>query len=243
MAVKEGTPPRAALHGGVWLPEGEEHFADMMLRNKKRMRVINGKHTYQYHKLEAAMELQPKDRRSVCIDIGAHVGLWAMWLTDFFDKVIAFEPVPQFATIFPYNVDMTKVELHEIALGDSFGEVTISIPVDMTGNSHIAIPGKSPDRRDGHGPVDQVKGVSLQPLDSMEFGAVDFIKIDVEGYELPVVRGAEKTIRKFRPNIVIEQKGNDTSYGDKRGAAVEFLQSLGMRSMKCISGDHIMGWN
>jgi FkbM family methyltransferase len=234
-------PGNARLVGGVWLPDTEEHFEEMMLRNK-RMRVVDGKHTYQYHKIEAAMRFQPIDRRRVCLDIGAHVGLWAMWLTKWFDVVHSFEPVPWFANIYPYNVNMEKARLYPVALGDRADEVSISVPEDMTGNSHIAIPGRVPDRRDGHGDVRQCDSVSMIPLDSLEFADVDFIKIDVEGYELQVVQGAVETIKRWSPNIVIEQKGNEQAYGQPRDAACSFLRGLGMRDLQVISGDHIMGW-
>jgi FkbM family methyltransferase len=240
--IAAGTPARARLVGGVWLPETEAHFEEMMLRNPKRTRVVEGRHTYQFHKLEAALAQQPAERRRVALDIGAHVGLWAMWLVKHFDQLHAFEPLPWFADIFPHNVPMRTVELHRLALGRETGTVTLSVPLDMTGNTHVAIPGKEPDRRDGHGPVEQYLGVPMTTLDSFAFPVVDFIKIDVEGYELPVVEGARETIRRCRPNIVVEQKGNDQPYGEARNAALAYLTGLGMKPITVISGDHILGW-
>jgi hypothetical protein len=74
------------------------------------------------------------------------------------------------------------------------------------------------------------------------FENVDFIKIDVEGYELPVVKGAVETITACKPNMVIEQKGNDRFYGQDRAAALSFLMGLGMKQLDVISGDYILGW-
>ena len=236
-------PPQGAkLVGGVWLPASEEHFVEMMSPGAKRFREVAGRWTYQYHKIERAMKVQPEGRRRICLDIGGHVGLWAMWLTGWFDTVHSFEPVPGFADIYPLNVNMRRAVLHRLALGGREGEVTISIPLDMTGNSHVAIPGRDPDRRDGHGPVDQISGVPMVTLDSLGFDDVDFVKIDVEGYELPVVQGARETLLRNRPNIVIEQKGNDRFYGDPPRAALSFLEGLGMRKLDLISGDYILGW-
>ncbi len=80
-------------------------------------------------------------------------------------------------------------------------------------------------------------------LDSYGFGQVDFIKIDVEGYELPVNQGAVETLRRCRPIVVIEQKGNDTAvYGGRTNEALERLRGLGARELKVISGDYVMGW-
>ena len=235
-------PEGAKLVGGVWLPATEEHFVEMMGPEAKRHRVVDGRWTYQYHKIERAMAAQPEGRRRVCLDIGAHVGLWAMWLVKVFWRVHSFEPVPGFADIYPHNVDMARTRLHRVALGERRGEVTISIPLDMTGNAHVAIPGRDPDRRDGHGEVAQVSGVPMVTLDSLGFDKVDFIKIDVEGYELPVVMGGRRTIEACRPNIVIEQKGNDRFYGDPPRAALAFLEGLGMKRLDVWSGDHLLGW-
>jgi FkbM family methyltransferase len=231
--------PGAKLVGGVWLPETEKHFVDMMLHNPKRMRVIDGKHTYQYHKIEAALSFC-KSRRTY-VDVGAHVGLWAMWIHQHFDLTVAFEPVPLHADIFPHNVNAGEtVVLYRIALGDSPGIVELETASDETGSCHIAIGNN--DMRRGHDKLLTYRNIEVRTLDSFALQEVDLIKIDVEGWELPVVRGAQKTIEISKPIIVVEQKGNDQFYGFKRNSAVEFLRGLGMRQLQIISGDYIMGW-
>lgn len=236
-------PPGAKLVGGVWLPESEVHFVEWMTASK-RARVVEGKRTYQYHKLEAALRRQPRERRGICLDVGAHVGLWAMWLAREFERVHAFEPVPPFAGIFPFNVEAENVTLHRLALGDRETTVSITVPDGLTGNAHVAINGKHPGARDGNGSgaADTWHGVPMRTLDSFGFEAVDFIKIDVEGVECAVIRGGEQTIKACKPNIVIEQKGNEAAYGEPRDAALVLLKSWGMKDLEVLSGDHIMGW-
>jgi FkbM family methyltransferase len=220
-------PARAKLVGGVWLPDTEQHFVEMMLHNKKRTRVVDGKHTYQYHKLEAAMAFVPPERRRVAVDIGAHVGLWSMWLVKLFGHVHAFEPVAHHAVLFAWNVPAANVTLHRVALGERAGAVSLTVPPEQTGNAHVA----------GDGEVPMLR------LDSLRLARVDFLKIDVEGYELPVLRGAEQTLRRCKPIMVVEQKGNDAKfYGQPRNAAAGWLKTLGARDLQTISGDHIMGW-
>ncbi len=236
-------PPKAKKIGGVWLPDTEDHFVDWM-ENSKRARVVDGKRTYQYHKLEAALRHQPEDRRRLCLDIGAHVGLWSMWLVEHFARTQAFEPVPAFADIFPHNVDMTRCRLHRVALGAAAGTVSITVPLEQTGNAHVAIPGKHPGTRYGDGTaVDTWHAVPLETLDSFDLKGVDFIKIDVEGFERAVLEGGAKTIRRDRPNIVIEQKGNEAAYGEPRDAARKLLEDWGMKRLEVLSGDWIMGWS
>ena len=234
-------PPRAKRVAGVWLPEGERHFEDMIL-NHSKVGVVDGKGTYQVHKLRAALRHQPPWRRRVCLDVGAHVGLWAMWLVREFDHVHSFEPVPLHADIYPFNVDAANATLHRAALGREAGTVSITVPLDQTGNAHIAIEGRHPGTRHGGDDTDTWHGVPMAALDSFGFADVDLIKIDVEGTERAVIEGGRETILRCRPNVVIEQKGNEAAYGEPRDAAVRTLRALGMEPLEVISGDWILGW-
>ena len=241
-------PSRAKLVGGVWLPDTETHLVDWM-ENSKRARVVDWKRTYQYHKLEAALRHQPEGRRRRAIDIGAHVGLWSMWLTRAFDYVEAFEPVPWFRDIFVANVDMDKCTVFGCALGffgnelgDKGSGVSLNVPLETTGAAHVAGRHSINQKFDPDGLIETVENVELMSLDAFNFPQVDFIKIDVEGLEAEVVRGAERTIREYRPNLVVECKGNDVAYGEIPQAAVKILKSWGMKPLEVISGDWIMGW-
>ncbi len=241
MTVPAGAPPRAKLVGGVWLPDNEDHFADWM-RHSKHARRVAGKLTYQYHKLEAALAHLPPGRRRICVDVGAHVGLWSMWLTSAFDRVHAFEPAPPFADIFPWNVAGGNVTLHRTALGDRDDTVEITVPHGQTGGAHVSIAGRHPGNKYAHGATSVYCGLPMRTLDSFGLDSVDFIKIDVEGTERHVIEGASRTIKTCRPLIVIEQKGNEVAYGHVRDEAAALLAAWGMRDLEVLSGDHIMDW-
>ncbi len=241
MSEPEGRPPHAKLVGGVWLPDNEDHFVDWM-RHSKRARRVDGKLTYQYHKLEAALAYLPPTRRRVCVDVGAHVGLWSMWLAPAFDHVHAFEPVPLFADIFPWNVAGDNVMLRRTALGACEDTVEITVPDGQTGGAHISIGGKHPGNKYASGGTSVFPGLPMRTLDSFGLDDVDFIKIDVEGTERQVIEGAAHTIGTCRPLIVIEQKGNEVAYGQSRNAAAALLTTWGMRDLRVLAGDHIMGW-
>ena len=65
---------------------------------------------------------------------------------------------------------------------------------------------------------------------------IDLIKIDVEGYELKVVRGAMETIRKFKPILFIELiEGNLRRYGDSSETLVKLVRELGYRAFDARS--------
>lgn len=233
-------PARAERVGGVWLPAGERHLREMLLHHSKT-EDIEGRATYQLHKLRAAMAQQPMERRRVCLDIGAHVGLWSMHLARLFARVHAFEPVPHHADIFPHNVAAETVTLHRLALGRRRGTVSLAVSPASSGDSQVL---EGQVERSGAGaPGDVWHGVEMRSLDSFGLARVDFIKIDVEGYELPVVEGGRETLLRCRPHMVLEQKGKEAAFGQARDAALAYLRALGMRPLaEPISGDWILGW-
>jgi FkbM family methyltransferase len=231
------------LVGGVWLPKTELHLADMMLRNGKKTRYVDGLATYQYAKLEAA--LAHVANRKLAIDVGGHVGLWSMWLVKEFERVVAFEPVPEHAALFLLNVDMAKCDLRRHALGDVPAVVDIEIPLETTGNAHVAIGKRHPGTRHVPHPDAQrvVHGVEVKTLDSLSgLDDVGFIKIDVEGFERQVVAGGKELICRAKPIMIVEQKKNESAYGHEEDAARKLLESWGMKSIAVMAGDWIMGW-
>ena len=107
-----------------------------------------------------------------------------------FREVVAFEPVQAHRECFVRNVEATNVTLHPCALGMLEGSVSIRTEPTSTGDSWVKGEGDIP----------------MRTLDSFNLENVDFIKIDCEGYEENVLRGAMDTIRRCRPVVLVEQK-------------------------------------
>lgn len=212
------------LHQNIYLPDREKYLVGWMSDNGE---VIDGKGTYQIVKLRAALEHCKSFRTA--IDVGAHVGLWTLQMQKAFARVEAFEPVQSHYYCLTANLaGANNVGLHSCALGNAEGVVSMKVNAAISCKSR----------------VDKTAGdIPLRTLDSYGFTDVDFIKIDTEGYELPVVRGAEHTIKKYRPTMIVEQKGHAwTYYGLRKEAAVELLESWGMIRQQEIAGDYIMVW-
>lgn len=154
------------------------------------------------------------------VDIGCRDGEFSRYLQHHFAHVTCFDP--RHRAFFPYNVDLRKVDHYLAALGDQEGVI------DMFGGTHNPEAGKK-------------LSVPCYTLDSFRLTGVDYIKIDVEGFELKVLKGAERTIERWRPVIVIEQ--NDaTLAGEKPQAAKAWLEARGYQhAATCPRGwDHIM---
>ena len=78
-------------------------------------------------------------------------------------------------------------------------------------------------------------------LDSLHLADVSIIKIDCEGFEMAVLRGAEETLARWKPVVVVEQKkGHAQKYGFGETDAVPYLESMGYRVAREMSGDYLM---
>jgi len=164
------------------------------------------------------------------VDVGSHTGLWSRPLAACFRHVTAFEPVPEHIECWFANVPGENTTLHEYALGDHAGEVSL----------HTAGPSSSGDTyvQDGG-----EHSADMRTLDSFNLESVDFLKIDVEGFEKFVLLGGEKTVRCDKPCVVVEQKPNKgKQFGLGDHDAVLLLKSWGAEVVKEISGDFIMRW-
>jgi hypothetical protein len=72
--------------------------------------------------------------------------------------------------------------------------------------------------------------VPVFPLDIFDFQDVDYIKIDVEGFEKKVLLGGARTIERWNPVIVIEQN-HVVLDGEAQYSAKEYLESIGYRNV------------
>lgn len=208
MLVNGASLPDWETHLGRWLEEGP---------------VINGKPTYQWVKMEPSLK---QCRAGNCIDVGAHCGLWAMHLIDYFDHVYAFEPVAEHREHFLINVP-ERFTLYEFACGDKSG----------TTSTHT-VPGES-----GNTWLVEGDDIEVRRIDDFDLENIAFIKVDCEGYEYFALKGAEETILRDKPTILVEQKPqNKKRYGLEDLAAVKYLQGLGMKNIWSRSGDYLMVW-
>ena len=130
------------------------------------------------------------------------------------------------------NVTASNIDIRPYALGSVNTTIDMIVTEGNTGHSHVD------NSTIGTG------NIEMWRLDTLEFDRIDYIKIDCEGYELTILEGAEQTVKKHKPVIVVEQKlhkdtgiTEDTQYG-----AVELLESWGMIELAKVNNDCILGW-
>ena len=79
-------------------------------------------------------------------------------------------------------------------------------------------------------------------MDDYEYHNVDFIKIDVEGFENQVVLGAKETLIRNKPIIIVEQKGFSNRYNETQFEAIDTLKSYGAKVIDQVVKDYILSW-
>src|SRR5262245_11464304 len=152
-------------------------------------------------------------RGGCALNVGANFGLYSRFLATAAGptgRVHAIEPVPTTFDVLRSNVQrlgLGQVLVHNLAASDSTGRVTMAVPRYPTGGENYyeaRIVGAHvvPDSR-----TMPVKAWALDDL-FRKHDRVDFVKCDVEGHELNVVRGAAALIRTHRPAWLIEVSGN-----------------------------------
>jgi FkbM family methyltransferase len=149
--------------------------------------------------LAVLAELVP--RGGISVDVGANVGFFAYALADIADRVLAFEPNPDYA-FFARWMLRGRAEVRELALSDVSGRGTLCVPLSEQGTPlHLA---GSLNRR--HSQFRNIKtyDVEVGTLDEAGLVGVHFVKADVEGGEREVLDGGRATIKRDRPIILLE---------------------------------------
>ncbi len=226
---------------GIYLPEGETHLIEWMETVAARPDaakfhpIIGGKPTYQAHKYMAALKYCRQ--RRVAVDVGAHAGLWSRIMALDFQQLVAFEPVAEHVKCWHKNLETAhNARLYRVACGEK--RQIVSMHTRTPGSSGDTSVARSEDEPNA------AERVSMVLLDDYGLKNVDFLKIDNEGYELYGLRGAEATLLRCRPVVIVEQKpGMAQRFGLPERGAVEYLQSLGAKLREGIQGDYVLSWD
>ena len=142
------------------------------------------------------------DRSRLAVDAGANSGCFTHDLARYSARCEAFEPNPTLVSFLKESCKGEAVRIHDCALSDREQQTDFVLP-SVEGNDYLALATIEPDN-DFSGLEVRKITVSCYPLDSFNLPPVGFIKIDVEGHELAVIKGAEATIARDEPNFLIE---------------------------------------
>ena len=187
---------------GFWVPSNDVHIEQW----KSGLPFTQNKCLNKFIKY---CESQTKKMKTV-IDVGAWCGTWAKAIEPFAKKVIAFEPDQTHFECLQRNCTVNCTPRME-AVGAQLQEVSLT-----------------EDNFTQAKRVDEKGNIRMITLDHMKYEHVDMIKIDVEGYEMEVLKGATKTLESVK-YLMIELNNNTKKYGSNNIEVEKYIVSLGFK--------------
>lgn len=174
----------------------------------------------------------PQD--SLVIDVGVHLGFYSRHFARFSAQVLSFEANPvsarEAARMLPANV-----RIENVALSDEDATLQLRVPVEGAGGGEAALGTLAPSNSLS-GAAFQSVPVTARRLDGMNLARVGLIKIDVEGHEEAVLRGAQGILERDRPNLMIEIEERHNAGSIPR--VFQHLSELGYRAF-VLDGDRL----
>jgi FkbM family methyltransferase len=191
-----------------------------LTRAMKKERITEAS-DYQKRQLDVAYRYCNQFRHA--IDVGANYGIMSYNMSKKFQKVSAFEIVPEVLECFKLNsekFDLKNVDIYECGLGNKDETVSLHFDPAKTFSTHVD--------------TTTTGNVNVNRLDYYNFTDVDFIKIDAEGFESFIVEGGLETIQKYKPVILYERKGHSKRYNKPNSIVLDILGPLGYTDLAPI---------
>lgn len=192
---------------------------------------------YERHYINWTLEQNYVKDDANCLDIGAHIGWYSVSLARKAKHVYAFECSPKSFNYLCANLTLNKLDYqvtkYNCALSDTEGEVDYYIRDALDGGGN----GITKLDYDVQKNTNTIK-VPAKTLDSFNLDNISFIKIDVEGHELSVLKGAVETIKKNNhPPILFEswdpeKDAQGWNASELRKNLFEFIQSIGYKIVR-----------
>ncbi len=161
---------------------------------------------YERNEITAIIDsFQFETRDHVCLDIGANIGNHSVQFASRFKEVLSFEPNKKVYELLTINTrSFDNVTIYNFGLSDKTEESYFVQKEGNLGGSFIESTNK---RGDG-------KKIELRRYDDHFSKEVSFIKLDVEGFEIPVLKGMGQSIAKYGPVIAFELNNHEGQKSD-----------------------------
>ncbi len=183
---------------------------------------------------------------AVFYDVGANIGFFGLLgarLVGMTGKVFAFEPVPQNAALVRENFALngfTQAQVIAKAVANHAGQVDLLLsrhPGGATLHTEVR-------------PTDAERTITVEQvrLDDLVFGqhlpAPTFVKIDVEGAELEVLRGMQRLLAEIRPRLVFEiDDETEAGLRSKAALCIDLLASYQYQITELPDSYPTLNWN
>lgn len=177
----------------------------------------------------------------IVLDVGANMGEFSLKTAQKIGvagRVFSFEPDPVNFKRLENNIQLnpnlaSRINAYNFGLGNIAGRMQLAV----VNRSNLGM------NRITHVNVDVASSAEIEiktlnefaPLEKIE--SIHWIKIDVEGFELKVLKGATEIIKKFRPSLFIELGDNNLrEQGDSAPELIAWLESMNYEVTHSISG-------
>jgi len=183
------------------------HDNDLIYKN-----ILKNKSFYEHELLEYMRCVSKRRTKGIVLDLGANIGNHTIYFSKYIaTKVISIEANPAVSKILENNLYLNSIKNVRIiknAVGDQVGQVNMIFPdKDNIGMGRID---------NSQEESDCIK-VDIDTLDNILAGvdidtSISFIKLDIEGYEIPALKGALKSIEKYKPDLFVEAATKKEKY-------------------------------
>jgi|TARA_R110001592_G_scaffold109776_1_gene305718 FkbM family methyltransferase len=194
------------LSGGLWVPSMDAQIDEWREKGNPFMQETGLNQFVQW------CDNQHK-KFNLIVDVGAWCGTWTLSMQQYAKNIHCYEPNKLHYECLSRNLSThSHVNLYNQAVGNEDGFVKLT-EESATQNTRVLLE----------------KGeTKINKLDSLDTAGIDMIKIDVEGLEMEVLKGAGKTLENVE-YLMIELNGNSEKYGSSKRDIKEHLKSLGFK--------------
>ena len=169
------------------------------------------------------------DDTKTCVQAGGACGVWPFRLAQLFDTVYTFEPMAEnFACLIANTEDFENIVAYNAPLANDHKAYRVHNDYserENWGAGYI---------------VPDPKGTEAMRIDELDLDDCGLIQLDVEGYELQALMGAESTIYKYKPVIVLEEKRLNHMGGDPARARKWLQNEFGYTQIDAIHRDVVL---
>lgn len=206
--------------GNYLFPSSDTHFDRWMLEGE-----------YQKKQRDALFEYM-EERRPIeyIADVGAHVGLWSRPMMHRANTkyIWAFEPNSSVRECYVLNMGgFENYSIYPVALGHKNMKGFLNVETDNSGNTNIH------PTRSGN--------TEIRTLDSFNFEHLDYIKVDVEGFEYNFLQGAVDTLNRCRPFVHLEMKSKNMR--NSKDDFYRFMKNIGYSQVMKIGAEVLYDYN
>ena len=163
----------------------------------------------------------------VAVQAGGNVGVWAKYLKKRFKQIHTFEPEPRNFACLEKNCPELDIIKWPHALGNIPGRCGMTFPEGLANMAAgCVVPGEGE--------------IPFMRIDDINLVSCGLIQLDIEGYEVQALRGAARTIERFRPVLMVEDKGLSAKYGYAQGWSDNIFAEWGYEVAIRVARDVIL---